>query len=82
MNKIVAAKMKAKAGDDEAREFGRSAARKYGEGTFKASETGAASLARQRALFSAMGELAKSMTSGTEESEEYIRSGKYKKGGK
>lgn len=79
--KIARARTK-RAGDDEAREFARSAAKKYGSGTFKASETGAASLARQRALFSAMGELAKSMTSGTEESEEYIRSGKYRKGGR
>jgi hypothetical protein len=74
--------MKAKAGDAEAKEFARDAAGRFTAGTFKASETGARRLAEKRKAFSDMGEMAKSMTAGTKEAEEYIRSGKYKKGGK
>jgi hypothetical protein len=73
--------MRSKAGDDEAMEFASGAAKKFSTGNFKASETGARRLAEKRKAFSDMGEMAKSLTAGTKESEEYIRSGKYKKGG-
>lgn len=82
MNPLIAAKMKAKAGDDEAKEYARDAAGRFSSGTFTASQTGARRLAEKRKAFSDMGEMAKSLTAGTKESEEYIRSGKYKKGGK
>ena len=67
--------------DDQAKSYAKAAAKSFDKGTFTASQTGAKQLAAQRKQFSDMGELAKSLTGGTETSEEYIRSGKYRKKG-
>jgi hypothetical protein len=75
---LVKARMKGSADKDWARD----AAGRFMSGTFKASQTGAKQRSEEKGRYSDMGQMAKSMTAGTKESEEYIRSGTYKKGGK
>lgn len=70
-----------KASDQQNVDFSRAAARKFSKGRFTASQTGARQLAEKRKYESDMGELGKSLTAGTAESENYIKTGKYKKGG-
>jgi len=60
--------------------YGKEAAKKFSKGTFTASQTGAKQLAAKRQQMREMADASKSATSGTEDFEEFIRSGKY--GGK
>lgn len=64
--------------DDEARAYAKGAAKQFSKGTYTASQTGARKLAQKRADFSDMGELMKSLESGTDTSENYIKTRKYK----
>ena len=68
--------------DQQGRAYAKAAAASFKEGKFTATQTGAKRMAEERKNFSDMGEMMKSVEGGTGETEEYIRSGKYKKKGK
>lgn len=86
LDPITSAKMKAKVGDidENAKEYSKTAAGRFKEGTFTATDTGAKRLAKERldsggADFDS---LKKSVLGTMAEYENYVKSGKYKKGGK
>lgn len=68
--------------DKEALSYAKTKARdpKFATGTFTARQTGAKKLAEDRKNYADMGEMMKSLETGTSETENYIKTGKYKKG--
>lgn len=66
--------------DQQGKAYAKAAAKSFTEGTFTATQTGARKMAEKRKQFSDMGEMMKSLEEGTGESENYIKTGKYKKG--
>lgn len=80
LDDLIKRRIRNRASDDQARDFAKGAARKFSTGKFTATQTGAKELAARRGFESDMGELSKSLTGGTETSEGYIRSRKYRAG--
>ncbi len=66
--------------DQQGRAYAKAAAASFKEGKFTATQTGARKMAENRKQFSDMGEMMKSMEEGTGTAENFIKTGKYKKG--